>query len=944
MRRWGVAALVAVIAAAPVALPFTVGTAQAQQESWAYNETKKIVNAGKPAETYDANVKVSDTANLFDRQQVEVELDNFKLTHNGNNIGANGIRKEYPVLVMQCRGADPTPETCANDQRSVYYPGHDAGAAQDLRDRAARMPQGPGDVSGVPGAPGNEQRTNAIKNEQLPFVAADGTHYLWRDGLYKENTSDPLINEPTLKSFAPQDTSDAGVNVLSTRTITIKKDAGSDKGVSGKFLFEVRERVTQPSLGCTDTVACSIVVVPIMDMVCAAGMPATVHNVDCGKGAKGYAPGQVGTGPDVINPFLSKMTWFADSNWRNRFVVPIRFAPDPEFCGSNDPRPRATIYGSELAHVAQQRWGSAYCAGVRQTDYLPEYRKGPEYDARRQFTTKLGEDYEQNAILTTQPVVDAPRPTVHAPSALTGFAVAFTIDDGHGEQVEQLTLSPRLLAKLMTQSYSPNKIANKNGKTRYTGSSAELAAINSAGNANAYYWDHPAIYQNPRSIFDDQEFLALNPDLRMRYPDGGLPGQFSVYFTPVIFQAQSDIMLYLTRYIAADPAAREWLDGKPDEQGMIVNPVWEGMQEYALHTLLDEVVRPPAPPKPVPEWQELTPVNHNLPGAGDECDRWTGTQLLTRLANITSSAEASARALLDRRGSATPVCTDTVVDVPPNQQPSSVPPGHSKTQNVEYSETKAAPAEFGARAMISFTTVAYAELYKLPTAKLVNAGGHAVAPEPGTMVNSLTAAVQDRTTGTVELDYSRLTGEAAYPGTMIAFTAAPTSGLPLDVADNYADFIEFMATDGQTPGDAITNLPPGYDPLTPNLRQQALDAARAVREQKGEVPPIPEGGPLGGGFGAGDGSLPFNDSAATNNGTGAPGDAVNPQGASDDKAGKDDPRNVAQTKGSGSWLSRWALPLLLALGVLAAIAAFVVSAASQPDHPARRLLRTVLRR
>ena len=903
MKRWGVVVFVAVLVSSPF-----VGTAQAQG-NWSYDQSRTIANAGRD-ESFTASVKVGQTTDLFDRQQVTVELDGFKPSYNTNNIKSNGSYLEYPVVVMQCRGTDPTPETCENERRSVYYAGYDRNASADWAARARKL-QSPNSVAGIPGANFHEQMVNLLGIEQVPFVAADGTGYLWETTV--DGDGEPWIDEPTRKSYPPPDTADAGVSLLATRSIPIRPDG------SAELLFEVRQRVSQPSLGCTDTEACSIVVVPIMDMACGTGAPA-----DCGGDPKGVAPGGTTGGPDTINNFVSQRTWLSDSNWRNRFVVPIAFAPDPATCSVRDSRPVVPIFGSELADVAEQRWGSAYCAGARPADYLPLYSQGSEYDGRRQFTTSLGDSYGQDAILTTQPVTDSPRPVVHAPSALTGFAVAFTVDDADGRQVRNLTLSPRLLAKLLTQSYSPGRVSDavRDSRTLFTGAADQLAAIDAAGNGNAYYWEYSALRTNPTNLWQDTEFRQLNPDLKMTKGDGSVADQFASlnYLTPVIFQVQSDIIMDLTRYVAADPAAREWLDGKPDEQGMVVNPAWRGSGAYELYSLLDQEVRP-ARPK-APNWTETNPLTYLVPGAGDECDRTFGTPVLTKQANITNSAEASALALLDRRGSATPVCGFT--DVPVDGQ-----------NRRFYEEDKVAPAVFGARAMLAITTVGHARLYELPTAKLVNASGTAVAPEPGTMVEALKAAVQDRTTGTIELDYGRVTGNA-YPGTMIAFTAAPTSGLSPDVAAHYADFIEFMATDGQRPGPGITDLPPGYDPLTPNLRQQALDAARAVREQKGEVPPPPTGGPLGDGGGStpstSDGSL--NDNA--NSGVGP--------ASTDDKAKKDDPRAVAQTEGTGSWLSRWALPILIALGALAAMAAFVVSASTQADHPLRRLIRVALRR
>ena len=42
---------------------------------------------------------------------------------------------------------------------------------------------------------------------------------------------------------------------------------------------------------------------------------------------------------------------------------------------------------------------------------------------------------------------------MQAPIAVSGFAIAFVIDNADGSEYTQLRLDPRLLAKLMTESY-----------------------------------------------------------------------------------------------------------------------------------------------------------------------------------------------------------------------------------------------------------------------------------------------------------------------------------------------------------------------------------------------------------------------------------------------------------------------------------------------------------
>jgi hypothetical protein len=347
----------------------------------------------------------------------------------------------------------------------------------------------------------------------------------------------------------------------------------------------------------------------------------------------------------------------------------------------------------------------------------------------------------------------------------------------------------------------------------------------------------------------------------------------------------------------------------------------------------------------MPSWVETNPENTRffVQGGGDTCDESFKTPYLTKVANITNSARAAALALLDRRGSATPVCSKSELPIDPQQQASGPQfPGDNPALDVRFTETKAQPADFGKRALLALTTVSHAALYELPTARLVNAAGKAVAPTSGTMVDALHAAVQDPVSGTVQIDHTKVTGDA-YPGTMVAYTAVPTAGLDLTMARRYADFIEFMATTGQVPGTTLANLPPGYDPLPPAMVQQAKDAAAAVRAQRGEVPAPPPGGPLSDGMPPGGGDQ---SAQADNPGSGLP---VNAQTAAQDKKKVDgDPARVAKTQDASSWLARWAIPVLLGFGVLAGLVAFGVQVGSRPDHPVRRgidgLLRAVGRR
>ncbi|WP_448631231.1 hypothetical protein [Cellulomonas soli] len=149
-------------------------------------------------------------------------------------------------------------------------------------------------------------------------------------------------------------------------------------------------------------------------------------------------------------------------------------------------------------------------------------------------------------------------PLGYAPVAVTGFGIAYVADkpDNAGEQTS-LRLTPRLLAKLLTQSYP----------------------------ASVSGGSHPGLEHNPLTINVDPEFTALNPGLS----DAVVEARAAL----LSLSDSSDVMTALTSYIAADPDAMAFIGGKPDPWGMVVNPAYRDVTvPTASWPLLDTWVRP----------------------------------------------------------------------------------------------------------------------------------------------------------------------------------------------------------------------------------------------------------------------------------------------------------------------------------------------------------------
>ncbi len=137
-----------------------------------------------------------------------------------------------------------------------------------------------------------------------------------------------------------------------------------------------------------------------------------------------------------------------------------------------------------------------------------------------------------------------------------GFAIGYVVDrpDNAGE-LATLRITPRLVAKLLTQSYLGSDLGR----------------------------GHPGIADNPLSIMQDPEFVRLNPGLSRINQEVGA--------TLLSLSNQSDVIRQLTDWVTHDPTARDFIAGEPDQWGMVVNPNYEGLALPAAEIpLLDDFV------------------------------------------------------------------------------------------------------------------------------------------------------------------------------------------------------------------------------------------------------------------------------------------------------------------------------------------------------------------
>jgi hypothetical protein len=234
------------------------------------------------------------------------------------------------------------------------------------------------------------------------------------------------------------------------------------------------------------------------------------------------------------------------ANWKHRIVFPLSFQPQGTLC-SIGAAERPTL-GNEMITEAITRWQPGLCATTGTV-----YSFGQVSDDLARVDMQ---DKDPALAFVTRPLPpDATAgkgPPVYAPAALSGLAIAFNVDSQslddapeavrmrNGQRIPELNLTPRVVAKLLTQSYR--------------------AATN----------DPATIPDNPLFMDKDPDFLADNPAFQNLTLNFGIKNVLS----PL---GSADAYAQLWEWIAGDAEARDFLDGEPDPWGAVVNPNYQDL-------------------------------------------------------------------------------------------------------------------------------------------------------------------------------------------------------------------------------------------------------------------------------------------------------------------------------------------------------------------------------
>lgn len=312
---------------------------------------------------------------------------------------------------------------------------------------------------------------------------------------------------------------------------------------NGEVYFEAQSGVEAPGLGCGDAIekqgtvtgrGCWLVIVP-----------RGTSEVD-GTSYTSQSSGQLQSSP--LSP----------ANWKHRITVPLGFEPIGSHCpiGAEE---RGTL-GSEMAAEAVTRWQPALCGTGAKAIY--GYAQVPDETARvKLLSGKPGLVFVGRSA-PNDPTREAHRRPVYAPVALSGITIGYFIESQasfrapdevkqrNGARMGSLRLTPRLVAKLLTESY-------RDGVSRFAESVAK----------------------NPENLGRDPEFIRLNPE----YADLDFGGKLGDALVP---QPLADTTRQLWAWVAQDPAAAEFLKGTADDRGthgnagnagMTVNPHYKNL-------------------------------------------------------------------------------------------------------------------------------------------------------------------------------------------------------------------------------------------------------------------------------------------------------------------------------------------------------------------------------
>jgi len=730
--------------------------------------TESQVTVGGRGSFESLRITVNQTRNLTN-QAVSITWAGGQPTIQGPGRFAGNF-----LQIFQCWGDDdgsvpgnpgPPPEQCVQGASNGTYNG----------------------VSGAAFPAGNATSRVISQSGWANFDATDGnfdarTGLLWRPF---RSVGGSVVNEQVDPNFNPVLPGgnywlNSFFNIITTNEVP---GAATSADGTGAELFQLETGVQSSGLGCgqrTQTVngqrqipKCWIVVVP-------RGTP-TVEN----------------TGTPLLDRadnFGVSTSPLAEAPWANRISIPIEFNPVDSPCRLGVTERR--IAGNELAAPAVASWQPALCTGGS----LPPFSYAPTGDGQARGFISNPTAGSPGMAIVQRPIDPAAvrpnNPVVYAPLTVSGLTIGFNVERIprspaspesqalEGVRVAEINLTPRLVAKLLTQSYG------------------RQLEIFSPPN---YDW----LEANPAQLVNDPDFVQFNPEFAQLSIFEGR--SFSGLQLPT---ANSDAAEQLWKWVLADPEAAAFLAGTPDEFDMKVNPAYN---TTAAGNTTGNAFGNPAPnsfPKADPYCFQSEPLASTTPPP------LCGTDWMPYARSFDETASRARRAFDGAR-----IALNVFA-----QSPSTA-------------WGRSTPQVLGRRAMLSLTDTSSASTYGLQTARLSRSGDNGpdrtfIAPDSRGLSAGLAAMAPGKVPGVLE-PVAGLVSRDAYPLTTLTYAAIAPLALDAQARSEYAAFLEYSTAAGQVVGNRLGQLPPGYVPLNAELVAQAAAAAQTVRNLQPVAPAAP---------------------------------------------------------------------------------------------------------
>jgi hypothetical protein len=550
------------------------------------------------------------------------------------------------------------------------------------------------------------------------------------------------------------------------------QDATSSAKGSGQLQFETQTNTEAPWLGC--------------GALESDGQPRGCWLVIVPRGQyepNGYKdPGTSGPDGYIFSSPLSA------SNWAQRIQIHLSYAPVGTACPLT--AQSLGVEGTQVITRAMSSWQFALNQAAN-CNRLYTFTSTPETQTTHDLITAgsgTGMAFTTIPIGSEAAREGMPPPTLpkilYAPVAVTALDFGFNINLANtGPYTTPVNLTPRLLAKAITQVY-------RNDLPDYFAGEPNLPGPQWSVN-------------NPEDILQDPAFAKINPAVAKNAPHPSYP------LAPLLVGDRSEDNQRVWQWIQSDPKTRSWLDGTPDPSDPVTaDPSY-------VKAKLGESPASDSFPQLYPGYVTCGGISkYHYLNCGSKADAKLNSQYLLPVADGFDDAASTVLSAVDKSATASSW----------NAQ-AQAPDGTSGWWGSVGFEPP------GQLFMWALSDTPDTAAYGLIDANLCNpSGGDCVGPSITSVTKALNSATTD-SQGLLQVNPAKVP-VGGYPLVDVVYAAVPANQSAADLND-YADLIQYAAglgkSQGQTPGTASGDLPPGYLPLPPSLKAKAQATVNELR-------------------------------------------------------------------------------------------------------------------